>query len=1181
MAQDTQKILPLYINTDKSYDNLQPDESPFIKGLTWDINANPGSSIGTANPSGEGQNLFALTPARSNEMVKMVTLPEGFNKNFGTYESRLTKELYHFNYNDRGNHGIYVIDGNTGTWKRIIEDPELEFSDDQEAVTSNRVLLRYVKDSSGNIVEKHLMWTNGKQWHGWINVLAAIGSNGFDADLYPYWQLKPPHFDRKELLQWAVRPPMIKPTFTVIQNTASELGKQNTIADRNLRVAYVFINTDGRFSVLSPYSNPVQIKSEEYANDISNMPRKVRFKLYAGSPLTEKIQIYVQEADDTKSLDGNSNYGTWKLYDTINKFSEAPGGDYWTRTNQWSGFNYDTVFNTIEYDFDNSKVGTPLTQDYVTRIQTGMPQLSVAATDLEDAALLCNNRYGYNNISRDIVDKITAVVKEKEEQICSRPLRTVYLYAYIGMCDADFTYVSQVGYKYGDDNTVRFGGMRIGELGGSAVTVDVNESKHFGLDFADKSALRVYLRGTPYYADGEWFIVKTDNSLEAVNSIYDLNNADDRNEVRNIFRSGSYFICRFKLVIPAGRYVATLGRHNVSDSGDWRGTSTYIYGIANSRNKSNSNGLVTLKPNSLIQDPYPYSKDLPIDCVSGNVDVWGNGADVFYVYCPYYRSTSGQGRYSFMEGYFKESRENGIPCEMFPYFSDRNNLDDWGKFTDKNGFYWGYTKAADSKITNIQFRAIINCNNKTFNIPSAQLGSGWKKNANAFLETQNNGQVGNCNRVILKGSVKNLAGTIGYSNIAITMIDGPTVYTDSEGNFEMYVHNGFNRTRTSTVFANGGNGYTITIINCGHLPPFPYDQQQCSDPGGCPQPIIYRNRFDLQVEIQNNSKTSLKESGKFSVGFVLADLAGRMTFVNVAQQLEVASFLQRDSTAATYIQLLIQNGINFTAENPDFKWFSPYVSKNVAVKRYLQWVGDKIIYLDNNGNVVTDPAAAVFAKFVIDSLYDANISRNFSLLSNYQFVKGDRVTVLDNGDGELFDTATYGVPIDLQVWGTNYNQAAINAGLLVPNQNTIISNSESDVEVGIIVKYDQRLNRLNNKTGFWIEIYTPALQSDVIPFFEVGGFYPIINGQIAEFLGYSNGIPSYNYLTSIDLDYWDAYYINRAIAGKYYDHPFVSPNVTDTWGSNITSGGRIQVENKEAKQEWFGGDVIRSDRFLY
>ena len=52
------------------------------------------------------------------------------------------------------------------------------------------------------------------------------------------------------------------------------------------------------------------------------------------------------------------------------------------------------------------------------------------------------------------------------------------------------------------------------------------------------------------------------------------------------------------------------------------------------------------------------------------------------------------------------------------------------------------------------------------------------------------------------------------------------------------------------------------------------------------------------------------------------------------------------------------------------------------------------------------------------------------------------------------------------------------------------------------VRYDPRLDKLKDKKGFWIETYTPTEQSDVIPFYEAAGFYPIINGRVAEFTGY-------------------------------------------------------------------------------
>ena len=1166
MAQETGKILPQFINTDKSYDKLKPDESPYIKGLTWDISANPGDTIGTSNPSGEGQNLLVLTPVRSNEQLAGVSLPDtGWNKSMGTFESVLTKELYHFNYNSSGNHGIYVIDGNSGVSAPVVIDPKLGFTDNQENVATTRVMLRYVKDENGNISEKHLLWSDGQKWQGWVNVIAAIATSGFDSSLFPYWTLLPPHFDRRELLEWPVRPPMIKPVISIIQNTAADLGKINRVADKNFRFAYDFINTDGRISTLSPYSLPLQIKTEEYLNNIDNLPKRAKLKLYAGSPLTEKMRIYVQRADATNSIDPTAVYGDWILYDTIEKFDINSSGEYWKRTNPWSSFNYDPVFNTIEYEFDNSKTGTIISQTDAMRLQTAMPQLSQAATDIDDAVLLCNNRYGYNNLSKGQLGNMSAIVKEKTLQTCSAPMRTVYLYAYLAQCGSDFTYTSQVGYYMGTDKQVRFGGLRMGTSPITKATIDVNESKFYQLDFSDKKALRVYLKGTPYYADGEWCIVKTDNSIEVIDSTYDFNNEDTLIAVQDIFKSGSYFMCRFKLNIPAGRYIATIGRHNVSSSGDYKNTSTYIYGIANSRAKglagAGLNGLVTVKPTAIRS----YSKEMEIDCISGDLDVWGNSNDLFYIYSPY-NKVRRNGKYRFIEGYFQQSPGTPLPVELFPYQMNHAAADDWGKFTDKNGFYWAFTKVANAESVDIQFFAKVNCNiNTAFTIPTSQTGSGWKKNNIAFLS--NHGGGASSNWIVYNGRITDLSGNIGYSNIAVSLKDGATVYTRADGTFTMFVHNGQPTTRTSNVYVNAGGNFLITLANCTPLPLSVFDEALAP----CMNYRIYPVPLNLRVMIQNNTQTSLK-AGKYTVGCVVADLAGRMTFVNNITELDVTSFLQRNNINATYIQLLISAALRL---NPDFKWFSPYVSKNVAIKRQTQWIGDKLIYLDNSGNIVTDPVAASFVKIIIKSLYDANVTNNFSLLSSYQFTKGDRLRVLDDGNGRLLSVASFGNPIDVQVLGTNYNQAAINAGIVPGTVNT-----NQSTDVGLIVRYDQRFDMLADKTGFWIEIFTPIQENEVVPMFETAGFYPIINGEVSEFAGYNNGQPVYNTLTSIDIDFWDTYFLQRSISGKYFSHPFESENVTDNWGKNITSGGRINVENKEASQQWFGGDVIRSDSFL-
>lgn len=1184
MAQESGKILPQFLNLDKAYEGLEPIESPFMKGVTWDINGNPGSEIGTSNPSGEGQNMFALTPIRSN-LPFDISLPSGYNKNIGTYESPVTKELFYFNYNRLGNHGIYLIDGDTGSVVTVIIDPKLAFTNDQEGFISTRAVIRYVKDKDGNITEKHLAWTNGKKWHGWINVIAAIGSGGFNDQLYPYWKTMQPHFDREELLEWAVRPPMVRPIVSEIQNTASDLGSVNRLSDKAFRFAISYQNTDGRYTTLSPYSLPLTIKSDEFSSDTNNLPKKALIKLPAGSPLTEKIFIYYQQSESTDVIDSTASWGDWKLYDTINKFDDPATGSYWLRQNPWSSFNYDNQYNTIDYVFDNSKLGSVIDQSFAQMIQTVMPQISQAVTDLDDAAILCNNRYGYNNFSKSLIDKLSVIVKEKTVSACSRSMRTVYLYAYVGQCYPDFSYTSQVGYKVGTDTQVRFGGMRISRDTNSRVNIDVNESKFFNLDFADREAFRVYLKGTPYYADGEWYIVRTDNSMEPVGNIYDFGNNDVLKQVQQIFEDGSYFVCRFKLTIPAGRYIATLGRHNVSSSEDYKSKSTYIYGIANSRVKSTTqigdNTLVSIKPNAITPG---FSKEMEIDCVNGNVDVWGNNADLFYVYCPYNQSNRTNGKYRFIEGYLKEEQGNPLPVELFPYdMADKNNRpnqDDCGQLTDKNGFYWGYTKASDSSTTDIRFICKLNCGYPTkFKIPTAQSGIGWRKNADSYIASQNsNGTVGSCNRIVLNGTVRDIPGLVGYSNIAVTVKDGPTVYSRTDGTFSIVLHNGASTSRVSNVYVNAGGNFLITTLNCGQVPLFNFNESlvPCSN---C-NPRIYPIPYDIRISIQSiNNVVSLKQGGKYFIGITGADLAGRIMNVNVIQDLSVPTFLQRGNINATYFQLVINSLFNILNQNPDIKWVSPYVSSNVNQKRSIEWVGDNVIYLDNNGNTVSDPSGASFVKIVIGSLYDANIASNFNLLSAYQFVKGDRVRILDDGDGNLFTNSIYGDTIDLQVLGTNYNQAAINAGLLPPQTNTILSNTTETSDVGIILKYDSRLDRVFEKTGFWIELYSPKQTSDVIPFFEVGGFYPVINGVISQFSGFNQGSPVFTPLSSIDIEFWDTYYLQRTIAGKYFNHPFESQNVTDSWGANLTSGGRLNVENKDAAQSWFGGDVIRSDTF--
>lgn len=1215
MAQKEEQILPLFLQLDNAIEALKPNESPFIKGLGFDQTANPSEEAGTQNGTGEGQNRLTQTPTRSNKILETLppnSLPAGYNKNCGSFFSVETNEFYYANFNGNGDHGIYVVNCDTGVWNTVIIDPNLPFTDNQEGfLKDHRWSIRFVKDADQSIVAKFLLYTNGAGWQGWINVIEAIATNGFNATLFPYWTLTPPHFDRRELLEWAMRPPMYAPLVATIPNTDADTDKINRIIDTAFQVAIRRRNTDGRVSVFSPYSLPLIIKSEDYLNNPDTLPKNALFTLDAGSCMTESMDILIRKNTIASgSIPPTVEWTDWYLYDTVYKFGDSVisessvlGTTYWLRTNPWGNYNYDPNLNTIQYRFDNSRVLQIVDQTDAERLQNDIPQRSVGLTDLGDGECFVNNRRDYDNLSSQLIGILSIDVAEKPQVGCSIPTRTIRLYATIGMCSDNFAYYSQVGYIDGSDTTVRFGSLRYG--GASTVaSFDINESKAFSLDFADKKALRVYLKGTPYYADGVWNQVNADNTLTEIPTELDFSDTDTLTYIQNVGNAQGYFVCVFTLTVPAGRYIATLGRHNVSSSGDFRNTSTYIEGIANSRLKSPAGSFITtVKPDAIVS----YSKEMELDCTNADIDVWGNGHDLFYVYCPYI-TQQGNRHFRFIEGYLQESPDSPLGVELFPYIMTETGgdigPDDWGRNTDKNGFYFAYTKRQNSNIIDIRMKCKLDCAYPTnFTIVTNIAGSGWRPNAPAYISDHNAGVVGDCNRVLLTGRITSLDGTIGYSNIAISIVDGATVLSNQNGNFTLVIHNGQPTLRVSNVYVNSGGNFLITTAGCGSIPLFQFNEA-LSPCVNCTL-RTYPIKLNLAIFIQNNSQTSLKQGGKYSLGILVADLAGRLSFVNVIGQVPVPSFIERQDTLATFFQLLISAALNFNKVNPDFKWFAPVVSPNLTESNYTEWVGDNLQYIDNNGNVVSDPSTAVYVSISITSLYNYNVSRNFSTLASYQFNPGDRIRIYDDGEGHLLT----GNPIDLKILGQNYNQAAMTAGLIpsnssVPIVNNNVNNSTStsvtdgsgttkvtvqtqqnNQSITLFVLFDPRLTPLIKDTGIWIELYTPADQASILQYAETQGFYPIINGEVAIYKGKKNGVPVFEFPTEIDISFWDTYLFPRnitipGIGDKFFNHNFESENISDTFGYKVTSGGRRSVNNNYAKQLWYEDEYIKSDNFV-
>jgi len=806
---------PLFINTDSGVKNLQPDEALFLKDVEISINKNGNQSTGTANPSGEGQNEFVLTPTKSNILVPDYLLPStGVNKNIGNALCKQTNETYCFTYNSLGNHCIHIINGDDGTVQRILY-PYLNFTDDQEGyIADNRCLLRVIRNADNEIIEKILLLTDYRGWQKWINTLAAIGSDSFNDVTYPYWVTKQPHFDRGELVEWPTRPPMFAPTAVSVANTAEDLGVPNRILDAAFEFCTQYINTDGRETSVSPWSLPYITKRTDFLSNPDLIPKKYLLTLQAGSPLTEKVNIYARQTATTADSDLQRTFGDWYLYDTIYKFKQSKnnvvvGTRYWERTGAWEDYGYDSDMNTIEYVFDNTRAGTPVDQN-IFRVETDMPQVSAALADAGDSAFLSNNRHQYDNLSNDVTEQFEVDIAYNTGDGCTPELRTVSLYAYVGRDRLNennqkgpllsYYWLSQIGYHVGDDD--------------------------------------------------------------------DNNKADIRfNDV--------------------------------------------------------------------------------IDCAMDDFTITNN----------------------------------------------RNNI------------------------------------------------VGWIPNNIAYFSSYNGNEVGVANRVLVRGTITNTDG-IPLSRIAVTIQDGMTDYTDDNGVFELVVHNGLAQDRVSTIYINAGGNFTINMEDCAPVPVFLYDQSNvlyypaCRTTG---DDRVYGLDIELAIEAKSGEIQSLKAGASYIITVIGHDLAGRQTFANKIATKQVPSFLQRDGGNIYGSSFLVSSigdlNLDQSTSTQDLKYLSFYVSKNINYRKYLQWVGGSIEFIDQNGNETINVDTASLVRISIQSFLDTNIQNNFTLLSNYQFVRNDRLRIFDDGDGQLFDTATYGDVIDVEIQGTNYNQAFIS---MCPNTQLVL-----------------------------------------------------------------------------------------------------------------------------------------------
>jgi hypothetical protein len=1132
-------VKPFTVNTDVDEFKLKPTEARFLKNRRVLVNAG-------------GGNFGAKTPYPSNSLAVDIPLPEGYNKNLGCYYCDETNEFYYLNFNENLKHGIYVIDGDTGLVETVIVDPRLNFSDDPKyAIPPHKVALRVMYESNDVdvrvIKEKSLMYTDVKNWQRWINVRAAIASKGFNETLYPYWKTFAPHFDRDEYIDLPSRPPACCPSITEIPFSEDQVGRPNLLFNKSIRLAFQYIYTDGRMTTFSDWSLPYEIKQTGCNRAGFGLSRCLNVKMCAGSAMVEKIRIIMKTFN-----------GDWVLYDTINKFSNCGDndpavilGEYWMRKDQWADFSYNPQDNTISYKFCGDKECAVFSQEDATMFQTSCPNHSVALCSAGDAILLGDNQYGYPNLSCDLLENFS-IDKKIPDVTSTCQQKTVKIKVYsVAVRNGDGL---GVAYYNGDPKIIKWGTVTWAKFAGiQAFAINEDDANLFELNFKDRKGFVCVLAGTQYIAEGKQYVVKKDGTREIFDPI-DVNSEDQKNLVKEIFDAGGYFIWQHEFTVPAAKYIARLVRHNADLDGDFRKTSTYVMGISNSQRKDPVQAL--LGTGALVTS----AKEMEIDATAGDVDVWGNGRDLFHVFAPYDYHEGTNHRWRFMEGYVYEDHDSGRGVELFKYNATEGfpELVRRGDYTDHNGFYFTYTARGGAKTSKVYFWGKLNCIVKPFtgewfksnDLPPKDRG--WYKD-NIYVSDNNVGKFGLCNRILVRGTVKDCDGA-GIAGVGVTITRGTSTTTDSSGAYELVVHNDFNQVRGDKIYFNSGGECAFVDCNCQPLVVEEYTDTavNCIQ---CTQRVFPR-QIDRVVKSAVTVQRGLKGGGRYGIGIAGKDLAGRATWIGLIDYLDIPTFLETKTFAPVQLNWFIKD---LTKKFPDFiKYISFFRTSNLAYTSFLQWVGDKIEYLDAHGNV-TDPEGATNVRITIQSLNEFNLQNNFATTTNYQFVQGDFVRFYDDGDGNLFDIT--GGYMDYLIQGTNWGAV------------TTETNPDAPVEDGksFIIPYDKRLSVLKKKNGFWIEIIRPKECVNKEIYYTICGNIPVVDGTPQVSAG--------------TLSTWDTYYQSRLIniedaLGKTFNHPFESSSITDFWGADVQSGGRPHFRDELAEAKWYPDDVIKSDEFV-
>lgn len=1097
------------MNRDKSPKYLGQDEAYYM------LNAE--RSIGGGVKSASGK----TTPLPANELL-CTTEVEGSPIFCGAFRSELTNEVYAF----------YLVEDGLNYILRVNEDKTCEIvcefsqecfflsAEPEHAITNWRCYLKYDKFCAHQ-GGKQLIAVNGIGTAMMVDVEAAIATNSFTTE---FFDLCPEGCAPFQMCVPEICG-ALQGEFVPLESDQIDLN--NHLIDFGVQLMFRHVYYDQRASEWSDISTLFFQDAKGCFDTEEGLPRCLKLRVPIGNPLVDKIQIAFRGNGES-----TNNIALWRLADTIEKYQPYTSEDQkWYERELADLDNFSEEDCSFDYYFCNDKDCTPIDTAQTSRVFNPIPRDAQGLIRIKDSIAF----YNYVKGNCPLLESETRKFKlslECAEDNCIPEYVDVEFYLIVQQY---YNNANQPIYRMGgddfdepDDPTDRayFGGI----MSDFTLVYDgAQPNSRYEQYFKDKTRNFIaYIEGTDYWIEMEqWkadagFInsekagVLSGFSKKEVYAFFDA----ERNNGSFYYQKGVFKVPRgTKGFIRIANQKSTTGLDNAQD------TSTTVIGT-----------IPTLTAyQGRIEITADEGEELYFDTCSGGVVI----ESPFVVNDHDIENTEGNHSSSAYGGYVTD--ENNRPVEGAQIYkgsvlkstTDHNgywHFFDYGGFDEPIEITIRVEQSPAGPFVTVKTETIYagyQYTEKSVKIDTVGYDSNYYEDVSVLVRDCDNNPIGGI-RVAISGS--KYAVSDGVTGIA-----------------HFKLRNYASRDREIRAVIMNFNGcFTLDCDgNCNPCMPDSGVVALSSSFSGVP----YIN-IPLTTNINRESalinKKGLKAGGRYPVGIVLSGSCGRLSAVYPITVMQGSiplddSYLDVPKTQEKGELSFCGLGYDATGMAfPDWADCLKFVRGANNNTYELQWVVDKI-----------ERVADGKIKLTIQSLNDYNATYNFESNTIYQFVEGDRIEFISNGDGAIFDTATYGL---------------LNYQILSPFHDKVISGvEESPAEYfnQILITDDGNLDGLTE--GAKVELQRPKECTD-----ENTAFFAVLSLPIIEVSGVKVlADPTGTFQT------FDTYIVNRQI-GKFFIQQFEHRNPSDFWGdrlNGISDAGKAYFRNKFENERRFGRNI--------